>query len=94
MDNNKLQQIQEHARAIAALLYGETAPEQLTTLEGIEAAVRGHILEHVSPEIGNFLSQQQVAQRVDEVGNSKVSSDKSVSPKTRRKSCKSKHAPN
>jgi len=38
MDAEKLQQIQAHARAIAALLYDETAPEQLTTLEGIEAA--------------------------------------------------------
>ncbi|UBF29528.1 ISKra4 family transposase (plasmid) [Kovacikia minuta CCNUW1] len=54
MDAEKLQQIQAHARAIAALLYDETAPEQLTTLEGIEAAVRGHVLEQVSPEIGKF----------------------------------------
>jgi hypothetical protein len=36
MDTDKLKQIQGHARAIAALLYNETAPEQLTTLEGIE----------------------------------------------------------
>lgn len=72
MDADKLQQIQAHARAIAALLYDETAPEQLTTLEGIEAAVRGHVLEQVRPEIGNFLSQRQAAQ--------------SASPKTKRKS--------
>lgn len=38
MDTDKLQQIQAHARAIAALLYDETAPEQLTTLKGIEEA--------------------------------------------------------
>lgn len=69
MDADKLQQIQAHACAIATLLYDETAPEQLTTLEGIEAAVRGHILEQVSPEIGNFLSQQQAALAVGEVGN-------------------------
>ena len=48
MDSEKRQQIQAHARAIAALLYEETVLEQLcplwglTTLEGIEAAVRGH----------------------------------------------------
>jgi hypothetical protein len=86
MDANKLQQIQAHARAIAALLYDETAPEQLTTLEGIEVAVRGHILEQVSPEIGHFLSQRQAVQAVDEVGNSKASSVLSASPKTKRKS--------
>jgi hypothetical protein len=72
MDTEKLQQIQAHARAIAALLYDETAPEQLTTLEGIETAVRGHILEHVSPEIGLFLSQRQAEQRVGEIGNLKA----------------------
>lgn len=86
MDADTLQQIQVHARAIAALLYDETAPEQLTTLEGIEAAVRGHILEHVSPEVGNFLSQQQVAQAADEIGTSKASLAPSASRKTRRKS--------
>ncbi len=48
MNSDKQQQIQEHARAIAALLYDETAPEKLTTLEGIESAVRGQILEYVS----------------------------------------------
>lgn len=74
MDTDKLQQIQAHARAIAALLYDETAPEQLTTLEGIEQAVRGHILEHVSPQIGQFLSQQLVVPAVDALGNSKASS--------------------
>lgn len=86
MDADKVQQIQAHARAIAALLYNETAPEQLTTLEGIEAVVRGHILEHVSPEIGNFLSQRQAAQAVDAVDHSKASLAKSTSRKTKRKS--------
>jgi hypothetical protein len=86
MDTDKLQQIQAHARAIAALLYDETAPEQLTTLEGIETAVRGHILEHVSPEVGNFLSQPQAAPAVGEVGKSKASLAKSGLAKTKRKS--------
>ncbi len=94
MDTDKLQQIQAHARAIAALLYDETAPEQLTTLEGIEQAVRGHILEHVSPEIGHFLSQPQAGQAVDENGNSKASLGRSASAKSKRKSFKSKREPN
>ncbi len=94
MDTDKVQQIQAHARAIAALLYEETSPEQLTTLEGIEQAVRGHILEHVSPEMGRFLSQQQAAPAVDALGNSKASSENSASVKSKRKSSKSKHEPN
>jgi hypothetical protein len=94
MDSDKLQRIQAHAREIAALLYEETSPEQLTTLEGIETAVRGHILNHVSPEIGVFLSQQAVARAVVEPDRSKVSSEKSPSPKVKRKSSKSKAVPN
>jgi len=66
----------------------------ITTLEGIEAAVRGHVLGHVSPEIGNFLLQQQAVQAVGEVGNSKASLDKSASVKPKQKSFKSKHGHN
>jgi len=94
MDSDKLQRIQAHAREIAALLYEETSPEQLTTLEGIETAVRGHILNHVSPEIGVFLSQQAAARAVVEPDRSKVSSEKSPSPKVKRKPLKSKAVPN
>lgn len=94
MNTNKLQQIQAHARAIAALLYDETAPEQLTTLEGIEQAVRGHILEHISPEIGHFLSQQQAGQPVDENDSSKAFLGKSGSVKSKRKPSKLKPEPN
>lgn len=75
MDADKKAQIQTHARAIAALLYAETDPEQVKTLAGIEAAVRGHLLEHVSPEIGDFLSKQAVAQQPDENGTSPASLD-------------------
>jgi len=94
MDSEKLQQIQTHARAIAALLYDETAPEQLTTLEGIETAVRGHILEHVSPQIGHFLSQPQAVPAVGDIGNSKASSEPSASVKSKPKSSNSKLEPN
>lgn len=44
-----------------ALLYEATDPEQVKSLASIKAAVRGHLLEHVGPEIGNFLSKQAVA---------------------------------
>lgn len=94
MDGDKIQQIQVHARAIAALLYDETAPEQLTTLEGIEGAVREHILEYVSPEIGHFLSQRQAGQLADVNERSKAFLERSTSAKTRRKSSKSRDAPN
>lgn len=94
MDSEKLQRIQAYAREIAALLYEETSPDQLTTLEGIETAVRGHILNHVSPEIGVFLSQQAAARAAVAPDKLKVFSEKSPSPKVKRKALKSKAAPN
>lgn len=75
MDAEKKAQIQAHARALAALLYEETDPEQVKTLAGIEAAVRGHLLEHVSPEVGDFLLQQAAALQADASVASTVSSD-------------------
>jgi hypothetical protein len=94
MDSDKLQRIQAHAREIAALLYEDTPAEQLTTLEGIEAAVRGQILKHVSPEIGVFLLQQLAVRAAVEPDGSKVSSAKLVSPKVKRKALKSRSTPN
>lgn len=59
MTPEEAQALKEHAEAIAAILYKEAGPEQLTTLAGIEATVREQLLEHVSPNIGAFLSAQQ-----------------------------------
>ena len=75
MDTDKKAQIQAHARAIAALLYGESDPEQIQTLAGIEKTVRAHLLEHVSPEIGGFLSKRRVVPAVDANGPSSASSE-------------------
>ena len=66
MDAAKKAQLHAHARAIAALLYEETDPEQMQTLDGIEQTVRAHLLEHVSPEIGIFLSKPAAVPAVDE----------------------------
>ena len=59
MDAEKKAQLQAHAQAIAALLYEETDPEQVKTLEGIEETVRDHLLEYVGPEIGFFYRNHQ-----------------------------------
>jgi hypothetical protein len=55
------------------LLYEETDPEAVKTLEGIETAVRGHLLEHVGPQIGNFLSARAAALQVDGIEKSPAS---------------------
>lgn len=75
MKADKLEQIKAHANAIAELLYGETDSEQVKTLEGIEEAVRKHLIDYVNPEIANFLSSQAVAQKQAEKGKSEVSLD-------------------
>jgi hypothetical protein len=52
------QALKEHLHAIAQILYDESDPAAMKTLEGIEMAVRQQIQTHVSPELGIFLSKQ------------------------------------
>lgn len=58
MNSEEAQRLQECVQEIAAILYKNTPAEQLTTLEGIEKVVRQQMLEHVSPEVGLFLSSK------------------------------------
>jgi len=62
MTPEQQQALQEHIQAIAKILYEDTSAEQLTTLAGIEQAVRNQMQKHVMPEVG-VLSQQLQAQR-------------------------------
>ena len=58
MTPEEAQRLQECVSEIAAILYKNTAPSQLTTLEAIETTVRQQMLEHVSPHIALFLSNK------------------------------------
>lgn len=62
MEESKQARLKELTQELAALLYEESDPDEVKTLEGIEKAVRGHLLEHVGPELGHFLSARAVAQ--------------------------------
>lgn len=66
MEASKVEKLQEHAKEIARILYSETNPEEVKTLEEIEKKVRKQLLEYVDPEIGNFLSAKQVQQKQEE----------------------------
>lgn len=66
MEADKLKQIKAHANAIAELLYTETDPEQVKTLEAIEEAVRKHLIDYVNPEVAKFLSQAVAKQKQEE----------------------------
>jgi hypothetical protein len=62
----------QYSREIAKILHRNTNPDQIKTLEGIEATVREQMLEHVSPEIGIFLSKPAPKHNEDAPENSKV----------------------
>ena len=68
MEADQLKQIKAHANAIAELLYTETDSEQVKTLEGIEEAVRKHLIDYVNPEVAKFLSQVVAEQKQEESG--------------------------
>ena len=78
--------LQQHIQAIAKILYEDTEPEKLTSLAGIEEAVRSQMQKHVMPKIGIFLSQQSQAQVQDTKENSKASLEKYPSPINKPKS--------
>jgi hypothetical protein len=59
MDESKQARLNELTDELAALLYEETDPEAVQTQEGIEQAVRGHLLEHVGPALGHFYPHKQ-----------------------------------
>ncbi|WP_250123186.1 ISKra4 family transposase [Chroococcidiopsis sp. CCMEE 29] len=51
------QALKEHLQAIAKILYDESDPATMQTLEGIEMTLRQQFQTHVSPEIGKFFIQ-------------------------------------
>lgn len=65
MTPEKTAQLKTHLAAIAELLYEESDPAEMQTLEEIEMTVRKQIQAHVSPELGHFLSAQLAAQQPD-----------------------------
>ncbi len=75
MTPEQQQALQEHIQAIAKILYENTSPEQLSTLAGIEQAVRQQMQRHVMPEVGVFLSKLLQVQTQDTDELSKVSSE-------------------
>jgi hypothetical protein len=86
MTPEEAQAVQAHVESIAAILYANTDPEKLKTLEGIELSVRQHMLETVSPQVGIFLSEQVRKQQQVESAASKAALEPSASRKNKPKS--------
>ncbi|EDX82938.1 hypothetical protein S7335_116 [Synechococcus sp. PCC 7335] len=69
-------------------MYEETEhanPQQLENFEGVEQAVRSHLIDHVGPEIGEFFVKAQAVSNLDESVPSKASSVTSSSRAAKRK---------
>jgi hypothetical protein len=65
-------QLQPHLDAIAKILYEDSDPASMQTLEDIELRVREQLQAHVSPALGNFLSTQSAVRTQAERENSKA----------------------
>ena len=72
MTPEEQQAIEAHSQAIAEILYGNTAVEQLTSLGKIEEAVRDAMQEYVMPGVGVFLSKVSPEKVVDTKDKSKA----------------------
>lgn len=66
MQPEQEQALKAHLQAIAQILYDDSDPHTMQTLEGIEMTVRQKIQAHVSPELGNFLLGRLQAQQPDD----------------------------
>jgi hypothetical protein len=58
MTPDQEQLLKQHLQAIAQILYDDSDPTTMQTLEGIEMTLRQQIQTHVSPKLGSFLSKQ------------------------------------
>lgn len=63
MTPDQEQALKVHLEAIAQILYSESDPDAMKTLEGIELTIREQIQSHVSPELGRFLSERLAAHK-------------------------------
>ena len=57
--------LDQHVQAIAKILYADTDKSQMTNLGEIEAGIRAQLQEHVSPQLGVFLSQKSRERMTD-----------------------------
>lgn len=54
--------VRECVQELSEILYRNTSSDKCQTLEGIEKAVREHLLESVGPEMAFFLSNKELKQ--------------------------------
>lgn len=73
MTPDQQRQIDQHVQAIAELLYADADPNELKTLSDIEVKIRQQLQDHVSPNLGLFLSNALWVRFQDTHARSKAS---------------------
>jgi hypothetical protein len=68
MTSEELERLECCTSEIAKILYNNTPPSELTSLENIEKHLRQQWLTNVDPQIGFFLSNRQQEQNKDDPG--------------------------
>lgn len=68
MTPEEKQALDQHVQAIAKILYADADKSQMTNLGKVEEVIRDQLLEHVSPQLGVFLSQASQKQVQDTSG--------------------------
>lgn len=82
MTPEETKELQVHLEAAASILFKNTPAEQLQDFESIERSVRDHLLEQVSPQIGNFFTQHHGNQYGSQAAGSELSRGVGGEPKT------------
>lgn len=65
MTPEEKQELDQHVQAIAKLLYKDADRSRMTNLGEIEVVIREQLQEHVSPQLGVFLSRASQALPMD-----------------------------
>lgn len=81
MTPEEIKELQGHLEAAAAILFKNTPAEQLQDFESIEHSVRDHVLEQISPQIGNFFTQRHGQQYRSQAAGSELSGCADGEPK-------------
>jgi len=72
MTPEEQQELDQHVQAIAKLLYKDADQSRMTNLGEIEVVIREQLQEHVSPQLGVFLSRVSQAPPMDTPAASKA----------------------
>lgn len=63
MNEQEQEQLQDHLREVAKLLFKDTPQEQIQDFDSIEMSIREHLLGTIAPNIASFFLLNQPERR-------------------------------